>query len=189
MSNPIMISSPVAEDASTQKENGGFVLARIANVHPTTGSGSYNITYTANVSVGNRCLDSKLVAMSGITTGNMAQSIYLYVPAYTFNPEFEQAYLSTPVKQIKYTDVYQYQINSIAAGQSMNSLVTNGIANIKSILILPFYSSSSANTANILNLRSGVLLSPNSGIAAGVQGGSGDGKPKTTTIIDNITIK
>lgn len=26
-------------------------------------------------------------------------------------------------------------------------------------------------------------------IAAGVQGGSGDGKPKTTTIIDNITIK
>lgn len=167
--NPLMVSSPVIEDAATQKENGGFVLARIASDAVTaTGTGSYNITYTANVSVGNRCLDSKLVAMSGITTGNMAQSIYLYVPAYTFNPEFEQAYLSTPVKQIKYTDVYQYQINSIAAGQSMNSLVTNGIANIKSILILPFYSSSSANATNIQNIRSGVLLSPNSGIAAGV---------------------
>ena len=96
--------------------------------------------------------------MTGVTTGGMAQSIYLYVPAYTFNPEFEQAYLSTPIKQIKYTDVYQYQINGVGTGQTMNSLVTNGIANIKSILLLPFYSSSGPAAA-VTQLRSAVTTS------------------------------
>ena len=39
-----------------------------------------------------------------------------------------------------YTDVYQYQIiNQITAGQTFNNLITNGIANIKSVLVLPFY--------------------------------------------------
>jgi hypothetical protein len=70
----------------------------------------------------------------------------LYVPAYTFNPVFESAYLSSPIKQIKYTDIYQYQITNVPAltGQ-VNSLLTNGIANIKSVLVLPFYAASSNN--------------------------------------------
>jgi len=75
-----------------------------------------------------------------IGTGNLSKSIYLYVPAYTFNPTFEQAYLSNNIKQIKYTDVYQYQVKDIAAGQQFSNLVTNGIANIKSVLIIPFFS-------------------------------------------------
>lgn len=73
--------------------------------------------------------------------GQLSKSIYLYVPAYTFNPVFEEAYLSNPVKQIKYTDVYQYQVLNIASGQPFNNLITNGIANIKSVLIIPFFSS------------------------------------------------
>ena len=70
-------------------------------------------------------------------------SILLNVPAYTFNPVFETSYLSSPVKKIVYTDIYQYQIvNQITAGQTYNNLITNGIANIKSVLVLPFYQSS-----------------------------------------------
>ena len=72
----------------------------------------------------------------------LAQSVYLYVPAYTFNPVFEQAYLSSPIKQIKYTDVYQYQVLNVGANQQFNNLITNGIANIKSVLILPYFSAS-----------------------------------------------
>ncbi len=103
-----------------------------------TNGTQYNVLY--NLSVGYTCLDNSI--FNGITapTGQLSKSIYLYVPAYTFNPTFEKAYLSNNIKQIKYTDVYQYQVKSIEAGQPFNNLITNGIANIKSVLILPFLS-------------------------------------------------
>jgi hypothetical protein len=105
------------------------------------------ITYNANVSVGAVCLNSTLAGQGGILSAPLARSMYLYVPAYTFNPIFEQSYLSSPVKQIKYTDVYQYQVLSVGAGSYFNNLLTNGISNIKSVLIVPLYSSSvAANT-------------------------------------------
>lgn len=123
---PIMIASGLA--------NNGAVAALGA------------ATYRANVSVGARCLDATLV-QGGAAEGTEARSIYLYVPAYTFNPVFEQAYLSSPIKVIKYTDIYQYQISGITAktGQ-INNLLTNGIANIKSVLLLPFYSADATGT-------------------------------------------
>jgi hypothetical protein len=86
-----------------------------------------------------------------LSTGQLSKSIYLYVPAYTFNPVFEQAYLSNPIKQIKYTDVYQYQVLRITQGQQFNNLITNGIANIKSVLIVPFYSSDNTNGTTNFN--------------------------------------
>lgn len=123
---PLMIASGLA--------NNGSVACFGAN------------TYRANISVGAVCLDSSLKT-GGAADGTEARSIYLYVPAYTFNPVFEQAYLSSPIKVIKYTDIYQYQISSITAktGQ-INNLLTNGIANIKSVLILPFYSADNTGT-------------------------------------------
>jgi len=102
-------------------------------------------SYIATVQVGARCLNSQVAVNEGI----LAKSIYLYVPAYTFNPVFEQSYLSSPIKQIKYTDVYQYKVVNIPGGGAgqFNNLLTNGIANVKSILILPFYSDAVAGGA------------------------------------------
>jgi hypothetical protein len=107
-------------------------------------SGLATGSYVASVAVG-----AKVLAQHGSINGVVAQpgegplskSIYLYVPSYTFNPVFENAYLSSPVKSIKYSDYYQYQVVNVGAGQPFNNLLTNGIANIKSVLILPFYSS------------------------------------------------
>ena len=65
----------------------------------------------------------------------------LYVPAYTFNPTYEDAYLSSPVKTIVYTDIYQYQFNAEGQNGSFNQLITNGIANIKSVLVIPYFRS------------------------------------------------
>jgi hypothetical protein len=102
-------------------------------------------TYWYNISVGARSLginpntgglSSTLAQYEGV----LAKSVYLYVPAYTFNPVFEQAYLSDPVKQIKYTDIYAYQVSNVPPSNPFNNLITNGIANIKSVLIIPFYS-------------------------------------------------
>jgi hypothetical protein len=93
---------------------------------------------TTDISVGNKALSSTVSAVSGTSTYS---NVILYVPAYTFNPTFESAYLSSPIKKIKYTDVYQYQVQEVAGlgAGSFNNLLTNGIANIKSVLILPFY--------------------------------------------------
>jgi len=120
----------------------------------TFGAGSY----IANISVGNTCLDPTLSSYVG--RGKLAQSIYLYVPSYTFNPVFESAYLSSPVKQIKYTDIYQYQVTNVASGVGFNNLITNGIANIKSILIIPFFSTTAGSTATGLPTGMPVFQSP-----------------------------
>jgi len=98
--------------------------------------------YFYNLSIGARMLGANPNVAVALVEGLLSKSIYLYVPAYTFNPVFEQAYLSNPVKQIKYTDIYQYQILGIGGGgnTNFNNLITNGIANIKAILCIPFYS-------------------------------------------------
>jgi len=159
--NPLMIASPSTSNGSIT----AFSTTGIAAL--TSGSGgTVRITTLANLAVGARCLDSNLAGISGYTTGALAQSIYLYVPAYTFNPVFEQAYLSTPVKQIKYTDIYQYQITNIASNGLINNLITNGIANIKSILVLPFYSPL-AGTA-VTNTKSGISFNPNTCLPSGM---------------------
>lgn len=131
--NPIMISS-----FNGDQEAGGL-------------SALPNGDYYADLSVGAVPLSNLISSNKGtlaIPTGKGSKSIYLYVPAYTFNPVFEQAYLSNPIKQIKYTDIYQYQVKGIGGGQQFNNLITNGIANIKSVLIIPFYAPGNATSDN-----------------------------------------
>lgn len=140
--NPLMLASGGASNGSVKLYPEVTLGAGVSN-----NGALVNSNYKMNISVGSVCLDNSM----GVTSsGLVSKSVYLYIPAYTFNPVFEQAYLSSPVKQIKYTDVYQYQVLSVGAGQNFNNLLTNGIANVKSVLILPFYSanpSSSSTTA------------------------------------------
>jgi len=138
---------------------GGVNPLMIAPLSANQGSvnlGTQNIalfppaTYIASVQVGARALNTAVSSVAGYQEGTLARSVYLYMPMYSFAPVFEEAYLSSPVKSIKYTDVYQYQVLNITGGGSgqFNNLLTNGIANLKSVLLLPFYSASagSANT-------------------------------------------
>jgi hypothetical protein len=161
-----------AASAKGSVPNGGY------NLLPATATIGHFNTFRFNISVGARCLDSSI--SSSVSNGATALSIYLYIPAYTFNPVFEQAYLSSPVKQIKYTDIYQYQVLNVSPTGQFNNLLTNGIANIKSVLILPFLSSASGATG-ISPAGSGfttakpycagstsVQLSKNSGFIAGL---------------------
>lgn len=124
--SPIMISSVAAS-------NGGAGAITYIN------AGATAETLTVSLAVGSRALVS---SQSAFQSG-LAPSIQLYVPAYTFNPVYETAYLSSPVKKVVYTDIYQYQVNSVPAGSSFNQLITNGIANIKSVLVIPLLTSAS----------------------------------------------
>jgi len=155
--NPVMIASGSAN-------NGGVSLFP-AGLNNAVGAvaGSITYTYRLNLSVGATCLDATLSGL-GIQQGALSKSVYLYIPAYTFNPVFEQAYLSSPVKQIKYTDIYQYQVLNVSSGSTFNNLVTNGIANVKSVLLLPYYSSNTqASTAT-----QGINCSDNTGFTQGI---------------------
>jgi hypothetical protein len=119
--------------------NGGAQCAAV------TGTGAA-AAYLMSLQVGGRALSSAVSAFPGYLASPCAQSVYLYVPAYDFNPIYEQSYLSSPIKQIQYTDVYQYQVRNITGGGAgqFNNLLSSGIANIKSVLIIPFFSESSA---------------------------------------------
>ena len=111
------------------------------NIYPIDGGVA---GYIVSLAVGNKVLNNTQLNVAGIACSPIGGgSITLNIPAYTFNPVFEQSYLSSPIKKIVYTDVYQYQIvNQILANATFNNLVTNGIANIKSVLLVPFYSAS-----------------------------------------------
>tara|TARA_R110002167_G_scaffold356291_3_gene571014 strand:+ start:11834 stop:13591 length:1758 start_codon:yes stop_codon:yes gene_type:complete len=131
----------------TSNAVGGVCPLMIASGKALNGSSKAILagSYTANLSVGAKCLDPTISA--SVNDGQVGRSIYLYVPSYTFNPVFEMSYLSSPIKSIQYTDIYQYQVLKVggASGQ-INNLITNGIANIKSILVIPFFSTGTANS-------------------------------------------
>jgi len=131
--NPLMLCSGFALNGSTA----------------AFGTAGAPLNYIASVAVGQRPLASGTVGVTGVQNGALASSITLNVPAYTFNPTFEASYLSQPVKKVDYTDIYQYLISNISAtnGQ-INSLVSNGIAGIKSVLVVPFFSTVAAVPGN-----------------------------------------
>jgi hypothetical protein len=140
--NPLLIPGAYTGSRYVWGGNQAYTVAPGAYAIGSTNIGDYwyNISVGANVlgtPPGTHVFGGQNVYTNG---GKLSKSIYLYVPAYTFNPVFEEAYLSNPVKQIKYTDIYQYQVLNQDPGQQFNNLITNGIANIKSVLIIPFYS-------------------------------------------------
>lgn len=117
--SPIMIASAAAS-------NGGIV--QVAST-----------TTLVSLFVGNQCLWGSQTSVANVATSPLTNSINLYVPAYTMNAVFEQAYLSNPIKRVVYTDVYQYVVQAVSAGATFNNLITNGIASLKSVLVLPYY--------------------------------------------------
>jgi hypothetical protein len=131
--SPIMLANGAAQTVDLS----GSVVT-LGQGGSVWGSSAGNIV---SLAVGKTCLNTSQTALAGVTTSPLSGSILLNVPAYSFNPVFEASYLSSPVKKIVYTDVYQYQVLNVAGGQVYNNLVTNGIANIKSVLVLPFYTS------------------------------------------------
>lgn len=133
--NPLMFASakPLGVTVSEISNNGSATL-------------NADTTLLCSVSVGSRCLNTSQAGLSGVQNSPLLGSVTLCVPSYTFNPIFEQSYLSKSVKEIVYNDNYQYQVLNVPGGTTFNSLITNGIANIQSVLVIPFYSSATNGT-------------------------------------------
>jgi hypothetical protein len=81
----------------------------------------------------------------------------LYAPVYTMNPLAESKYLSlAPTKKIMYKDIFQYQFSNVPKSSNFNFLVSNGINNIQSVLVVPFISTTNQVTVNAVSQNSPV---------------------------------
>jgi hypothetical protein len=143
---------------------GGVVPCQIASA--ATGQGSVatfgaSDSYTLSLAVGATVLNSTQASIAGVTSSPLARNITLNIPSFVMSPAFESAYLSSQVKTIEFEDIYQYQVLSISAGANFNSLITNGIANISKVLVLPFFTTAANGAVN-------PLYSPFDGCGGGV---------------------
>lgn len=132
---------------------GGVVPCQIASAAAGQGGVAafgFNGAYTLSLSVGATVLNSNQSSVVGVTSSPLGRNITLNVPSFVMAPAFEAAYLSAQVKTIEFEDIYQYQVLSINAGQNFNSLITNGIANISKVLVLPFFTTAANGNVNPL---------------------------------------
>ncbi len=139
--NPVLIGSSVKDTALESAGNAAAVAVSPSLYAPgviSASAGAQTLYVTLNV--GNRVVDATQISRLGTLTNQtgLNSSCFLNVPAYTFNPSFEEAYLSRPTKTIMYTDIYQFTTTKVAAGGQFNFLLTNGISNIRSVTIFPF---------------------------------------------------
>ena len=143
---------------------GGTNPAQIASVD--LGQGAYPLVPIAAAAVtseGQVCLSIVRTQFSGPTSVSAPYtSCRLYAPAYTFNPIAEQRYLSlAPTKKVVYNDIFQYSFNGLAGNDSrFNLLVSNGIPNIRGVLVLSTLGSASNGVAAADQVRTSSLLSP-----------------------------
>ena len=94
-----------------------------------------------SVYVGNKCLSPLQKDLPNVGTGMVGTHVQMFVPAVQMKPEIERDYFATNrVKGVKYNDYYTFTINkeSAKSGRSFNKLLSNGITDLKSVIVVPF---------------------------------------------------
>ena len=66
-----------------------------------------------------------------------------YASMYTFTPQTESLYISSPERTILYNDVVQYVLPNIGPNASVNSLITSGISRLRGFLMVPIINQNS----------------------------------------------
>jgi hypothetical protein len=107
--------------------------------------------YVSSVGVLNS-LDTNLTS-TDFSKNPMMSSCRLYIDLYTMNPLKEEQYLLNRTKTIKYRDFFQFQL--LNQSLSINALISNGISNLKQIVVVPTI----ASTVN--GVAGGAVFSPN----------------------------
>lgn len=150
-------ATPVSDVSVTQNIiTGGSTPLMIADAS-TPGNGMHEIAAACSA-IGAGVYDFQIAcSIARDTTFNVShptlQQVRLYCPVYQFNPVNEEQYLSlNKIKTIRYKDIYQYQVDVQCSGSpgnfqgTFNALLTNGIPNPKSLIIIPMIGTSSNNT-------------------------------------------
>jgi hypothetical protein len=126
------------------------------NLTPLTATTAVDMVLNVSVSIVRTQFSQMANTISAPIT-----SVRLYAPAYTMSPIAEQRYLSlTPSKRIVYNDIFQFSFPSQSVNSPFNILVSNGIPNIRSVLVLPLLPSASNGTAGAGGAKTSSILSP-----------------------------
>jgi len=72
-----------------------------------------------------------------LTTGGVGKMVELHVQAIQMLPDIESNYAQNHLRVVSYNDYYQFTLKNVASGESFNHLVSNGISNLKAVLIIP----------------------------------------------------
>ena len=65
--------------------------------------------------------------------------------------DIESNYAQNHLRDISYHDYYQFTLKNVGKGESFNHLVSNGISNLKAVLIVPQLNSLN-NNVNVMFL-------------------------------------
>ena len=127
--------------ASINNPLGGVSPLQIASADGANGSSTLpaSCDFIASLCVGGKVINSTQSSQTSVQDGSIMKDILLEVDAMTFNPVFEEAYLSENVKTCEYEDIYQYKVSNVGAGEVFSNLLTNGLSGIQTVLTLPFF--------------------------------------------------
>ena len=134
LTNPIMVSSAATGSAGA----------------PLLSSTGTTLTIQSGIAT---------TSINGVSSSPILNTCRLYVPSYDLTPHFINEYtiLQNPIKTVRYNDIFTYPILNIASTATFNNIITNGLPNLKYIMILPYNNGSSGVFANI---TSSVITSP-----------------------------
>jgi len=147
--NPVMLASCNAGQGS-------------ATLVPPQGNGG--VTNYNTLSVALSIVRTQFNQINNIVAAPIT-SCRLYCPVYTLSPLSEQRLLSlSPTKKVVYEDIFYYQFPNQAGQQTFNLLVSNGIPNIRKVLVQALVNKASNGAGQVVNGITGVttstLLSP-----------------------------
>lgn len=92
---------------------------------------------------------SNFVNVASQTAACPMNTVRLYAPAYTMSPQAEASYLAmSPTKKIVYEDLFQYSFPNQDSNSTFNILVSNGLPNLKSIVVMSFLPAASNGVAS-----------------------------------------
>jgi hypothetical protein len=117
-----------------------------------------------DVAAGTITFNSGVVSTPQISGVSALTTCRMYVPAYQLNPLYEKDILTrAPTRKIQYYDIYNFNLqggNAVAAGTSFNAILTNGIVNPLSVVIIPQITASANGLANLVPYQSPFDTSP-----------------------------
>jgi len=149
--NPIMLASA---------DFGQGLCPAIVNPVGTTAIAATNLSV---IRVGLSIVKTQFSDLTLQVTDPTYTSVRLYCPAYSMTPQAEARYLAmSPTKKIVYNDFFSYSITGQSG--SFNVLVSNGLPNLRSVLVVPTVEKSSNGTAgaagDYLTVTSSSIQSP-----------------------------
>lgn len=136
--NPLMLSS-------NDLGQGGYNVAPLNLANSSVIASGVNNNIAPNYALLNIAVSIAKPQFSGFPTNVSApiSQCRLYAPAYTMNPLAETRLLElSPTKKILYDDIFQFYFPNQAAGANINILVSNGIPNIKQVIVIPLLTGS-----------------------------------------------